>query len=179
MDEFVTEFDLTNQQIVLLNDIDDVSAPRHSDLNCLMNSPANINYEYEPFSEIQNPESNSDKNRDCFDATNLDQFHITKNRNGNRYMKFKKPKKVKKRLVDQEDHRSTIKVKTKRQNNQHMKKEYQCEVCMEEFNVLENLTLHTSLHLGDGRCPQCGKIFRRLASLEGHIKSHFKSEFLC
>lgn len=121
------------------------------------------------------------------------QFHIIKNRNGVRHMKFRKPKKVPKtffgkKLVHQIPQQCTFMscraaFTSKTQLKKHMQEhafvnKHRCDVCFEEFNVLENLTLHASLHSGDGQCPQCGKTFRRSASLEGHIKTHFKSEFI-
>lgn len=184
MEEFVTEFDLaTNEPIVLLNEIDIVSGQDNSNLSDFINSPVNVDSEYEPFVDILNPENS--KKTDRFS----NQLQVIKNRNGVRYMKFKKSKKVvKTKLVDQHPQQCpvmscravfTSTVKLKKHIHEHaFKKKHRCDVCFEEFNVLENLTLHISLHSGDGRCPQCGKIFRRLASLEGHIKTHFKSELI-
>lgn len=72
---------------------------------------------------------------------------------------------------------SEIKFKKHKKNHEY-EKPYQCDQCSESFNVLENLTLHISVHnMEQFRCPQCGKIFNRLASLQGHIKTHFKNEF--
>lgn len=179
--EFVTEFDLANQQIVL-NDI--VSGHENTDF---INSPVNgDSCVYQPFDEIEYPEC-------CLDGTitNNDspqhQIQIVKNRNGNSHMKQKKSKKrTEDTKLDQQQCPIvscravfTSKLKLRKHIQDHaFKKQHQCDVCFEEFNVLENLTLHISLHSGDGRCPQCGKIFRRLASLEGHIKTHFKSELI-
>lgn len=187
-----SEFDLANQQIVLLNEI--VSGHDNSDINDFINSPVGngCEYEYEPFEEIreeiQYPECTLDStnNRSTNNDVPQHQLQIVKNRNGNRYMKFKKSKKIAKtKLVDQLPQQCPImscravfnsKLKLRKHTQEHaFKKQHRCDVCFEEFNVLENLTLHISLHSGDGRCPQCGKIFRRLASLEGHIKTHFKS----
>lgn len=188
--EFVTEFDLTNQQIVLLNEIDIVSGHDNSNITDYINSPVN-GCEYEPFEEIQYPDCALDKtsNGSTNDDVPQNSLQIIKNRNGIRYMKFKKSKKVTKaKPVDQQPEECpvlscravfTSKLKLKKHIQEHaFKKQHQCDICFEEFNVLENLTLHISLHSGNGRCPQCGKIFRRLASLEGHIKTHFKSELI-
>lgn len=189
--EFGTEFDLTNQQIVLLNEIDIVSGQETNDISDFINSPVVDSCDYEPFEPIQYPQCVLDNTN--LRTTNNDppdrQLHIVKNRNGVRYMKFKKSKKiVKNKLVDQQPQQCPIlscrsvfisKLKLKKHIQEHaFKKKHRCDICYEEFNVLENLTLHISLHSGDGRCPQCGKIFRRLASLEGHIKTHFKSELI-
>lgn len=190
--EFVTEFDLTNQQIVLLNEIDIVSGHENSDISDFINGPngpVNVNNcVYEPFEEEQYPECiNNITNSSPNNEAPPHQLHVIKNRNGIRYMKFKKSKKVEKtKLADQQPQQCpvmscrtvfTSKLKLRKHIQEHaFKKKHRCDICYEEFNVLENLTLHISLHSGDGRCPQCGKIFRRLASLEGHIKTHFKSE---
>lgn len=133
--------------------------------------------------------------RNCYPTSNeilpQHQLQIIKNRNGIRYMKFRKSKKnVKTKPVDQPQPQQcpvipcpavfTSKLKLRKHIQEHaFKKQHRCDICFEEFNVLENLMLHSlthTLHLGDGRCPQCGKIFRRLSSLEGHIKTHFKSK---
>lgn len=181
MEEFVTEFDLTNQQIVLLNEIDIVSG-HDNNLSDFINNPDNVSSDYEPFVETLNTENS--KKIDRFIGSGLHQHAIKK---GVRYIKFKRSKKVvKTKLVDQHPQQCpvmscralfTSTVKLRKHVQEHaFKKKHRCDICFEEFNVLENLTLHISLHSGDGRCPQCGKIFRRLASLEGHIKTHFKSE---
>ncbi|XP_037051458.1 zinc finger protein 236-like [Bradysia coprophila] len=184
--EFVTEFDLTNQQIVLLNDIDIVSGHEHSPTDFINCPVGDLGLE-----QIQYPECNSDEPNNHpsnGDGHQQHQFQIIKQRNGNRYMKFKKSKKnVKTKLVDQQPQQCpvvpcravfTSKLKLRKHVQEHaFKKQHRCDTCLEEFNVLENLMLHTSLHSNDGRCPQCGKVFRRLASLEGHIKTHFKSEY--
>lgn len=60
---------------------------------------------------------------------------------------------------------------------QQYTKPHKCEKCLKTFNVLENLTLHMSTHNSQLRCPQCGKIFSRIASLKGHIRIHFKNEY--
>lgn len=76
----------------------------------------------------------------------------------------------------------TTETKLKRHWKTHLyEKPHKCDHCSEDFNVLENLMLHSALHnKRPFRCPQCGKIFNRLSSLEGHIKSHFKIEyFVC
>ncbi|KAJ6648867.1 Zinc finger protein [Pseudolycoriella hygida] len=191
--EFVNEFDLTNQQIVLLNEIDIASGHANSDIVDFINSPADVSHcEYEPFEDIQNPLNNLESSNTCSDQNDvqqqLPQIHVVKNRNGNRYLKFKKPKKaLQVRPPDRQpkqcpiascDEVFTSKLKLNKHIEGHaFQKKHRCDVCFEEFNVLENLTLHISLHSGDGRCPQCGKVFRRLASLEGHIKTHFKNEY--
>lgn len=180
--EFGNEFDLTRQQIVLLDEID---MPAHEN-NDFINSPVNLNScIYEPFEETERPECTMNNSSTQYDAPQH-QLHIIKNRNGIRYMKFKKSKKVVKSEQDQQSQQCpvmscralfTSKVKLRKHIQEHaFKKKHRCDICYEEFNVLENLTLHIALHSGDGRCPQCGKVFRRLASLEGHIKTHFKSE---
>lgn len=187
MEEFVSEFDLTNQQIVLLNGIDTAPGHDNSNLSDFINSPGNVNSEYGTFMETINPENSKKIDRFIGNGVHHQQQHVIKNRNGVRYLKFKKSKKVEKtKLVDQHPQQcpvmscraiftSTVKLKKHVQEHAY-KKKHRCDICFEEFNILENLTLHISLHSGDGRCPQCGKIFRRLASLEGHIKTHFKSE---
>lgn len=76
----------------------------------------------------------------------------------------------------------TTETKLKRHKKTHLyEKPHKCDHCDQDFNVLENLMLHSALHnKRPFRCPQCGKIFNRLSSLEGHIKSHFKIEyFVC
>lgn len=174
--EFVSEFDLTSQQI---NDISDY-----------INSPVNVTgCDYVPFEGIEYPVLDATDNE--YSTTSdapQHQLQIIKNRNGIRYMKFKKSKKnVKPKLIDtQQPQQCPVdrcrailpsRMKLRKHIQEHaFRKHHRCDICFEEFNVLENLTLHISLHSADGRCPQCGKIFRRLASLEGHIKTHFKSE---
>lgn len=183
--DFETDYDLATQQIGLLNGIDIVSGHEHGPTDF-------INNDLGPFGEIQYPDCILDRTNNYPAKVNGDvpqphQFEIIKQRNGNRYMKFKKPKKnVKTKLIDQQPQQCpvapcravfTSKLKLRKHVQEHaFKKQHRCDVCLEEFNVLENLMLHRSLHAGDGRCPQCGKVFRRLASLEGHIKTHFKSK---
>lgn len=168
MEEFVTEFDLTNQQIVFLNEIDIVPVPPNNDLSdfvhCTMDEGI-MNDECEPFEE----NSENAKKSDGFNDVHQHQFHIIQDRNGIRHMKFKKPKKMAKKSyfskkpVDLQqctmcDAIFTSKIKLKKHIQAHtFRKKHQCDFCCEEFNVLENLTLHISLHKGDGRCPQCGK----------------------
>lgn len=75
---------------------------------------------------------------------------------------------------------SENKLKRHIKQNHLYTKPHKCDQCSEEFNVISNLMLHSALHKSPFRCPQCGKIFKRLSSLEGHIRSHFKSEyFVC
>lgn len=202
MEEFVSNFDLTNQQVVLLNEVDIVSGNENlSDF-----SPVNINSD-EPFADIRAPRtleihghwSSKTHNSETSKRTSMHQLQIIKHRNGVRYMKFKKSKKAGKPVeqhpqqfpflnnhengkneVENSNAKScraafTSKVKLRKQEHA-FKKKHRCPQCFEEFNVLENLTLHISLHSFDGRCPRCGKCFRRLASFHGHIKAHFKSK---
>lgn len=184
--EFVTEFDLNNQQIVLLNGIDIVQEHSPPDF---INTSVDALGPFEEYPECILDRANNHSTPVNDDLPQQHQFQIIKQRNGNRYMKFKKSKKnVKTKLVDQQPQQCpvvscravfTSKLKLKKHVQEHaFKKQHRCDICNEEFNVLENLMLHMSLHSGDGRCPQCGKVFRRLASLEGHIKTHLKSE-LC
>lgn len=70
--------------------------------------------------------------------------------------------------------------------NRHKKshpldRQFKCTTCSESFNIHENLELHKIIHDESIKsCPQCGIAFKRLASLHGHIKIHFKTEvFTC
>lgn len=61
---------------------------------------------------------------------------------------------------------------------QHMAKHrnqklFNCEQCMEGFNVEDNLKLHMALHSdGDPQCPVCERKFQRYASLKAHLLVH-------
>lgn len=50
--------------------------------------------------------------------------------------------------------------------------------CTESFNLSENLRLHLAMHNKQlKQCPECRKSFKRFATLQGHLRTHFKSEY--
>lgn len=78
--------------------------------------------------------------------------------------------------------RNTPKSQPTSRKSYDFEKPHKCVSCSHSFHMLENLTLHMATHQPKPfRCPPpCGKIFNRLASLDGHIRIHFKSEhFQC
>ncbi|XP_058814622.1 zinc finger protein 678-like [Topomyia yanbarensis] len=56
-------------------------------------------------------------------------------------------------------------------------KKYPCSDCSSAFNSLKNITLHRAIHSSKPfKCPKCAIIFRRHATLVGHIERHYVTE---
>lgn len=59
----------------------------------------------------------------------------------------------------------------------HSQKRYNCGHCGAGFNSPKNFSLHRAIHGPKPfKCPKCAIVFRRHATLVGHIERHYASE---
>ncbi len=62
---------------------------------------------------------------------------------------------------------------------QKPRKQFQCQHCQEGFNLERNLSLHLASHQDSPFvCPECGRLFRRLASFKSHLNLHWVDDGL-
>lgn len=65
-----------------------------------------------------------------------------------------------------------------RHKKEHKPNKCQFYKCTESFNLPENLRIHLAMHNKQlKQCPECKKCFKRFATLQGHLQTHYKSEY--